>query len=76
MYLTRREKEALPLLANGFSNAEIADKLDIGLPTVALHLVNARKRLGAKSREHAIALAIRAGLIEPVVAEKCHNDAA
>jgi len=34
------------------------------MPTVALHLVNARKKLGAHTREEAVALAIKQSLID------------
>jgi DNA-binding CsgD family transcriptional regulator len=50
------------LLAHGQSNSEIAGSLGIRLPTVALHLASARRKLGAITREHAIALAITRGL--------------
>ena len=63
--LTRRETECLQWLARGLTNAGIAARMQVTLPTVALHLVNARKKLGAQTREQAIAQAIKHGLIEP-----------
>jgi DNA-binding CsgD family transcriptional regulator len=62
--LSRRELEALSLLAQGYSNRMIAEQLAITLPTVALHLQGARRRLAAKSREHAVALAVARGFIK------------
>jgi DNA-binding CsgD family transcriptional regulator len=60
--LSPRERQCLELLAHGQSNSEIAGSLGIRLPTVALHLASARRKLGAITREHAIALAITRGL--------------
>jgi DNA-binding CsgD family transcriptional regulator len=60
--LSPRERQCLELLAHGQSNSEIAGSLGIRLPTVALHLASARRKLGAITREHAIALAISRGM--------------
>jgi DNA-binding CsgD family transcriptional regulator len=60
--LSPRERQCLELLAHGQSNSEIAGNLGIRLPTVALHLASARRKLGAITREHAIALAISRGM--------------
>lgn len=64
VHLTPREIECLEGLAHGLTNAGIADHLHISMPTVALHLVNARKKLGAHTREEAVALAIKQSLID------------
>jgi DNA-binding CsgD family transcriptional regulator len=61
--LTSRELECLQLLARGCANDGIAKELKISLPTVALHLRNARIKLGAATRENAVALAITRGMI-------------
>lgn len=61
--LTKRELEVLSLLAHGSSNHMIAERLRISMSTVALHLHSARRRLGARSREHAIAIAVASGMI-------------
>lgn len=57
--LTAREVEILSALSSGLKAAEIAEKFEITVPTVALHLKNARRKLGARTREHAVAVAIR-----------------
>ncbi len=62
--LTSRETECLDRLARGLRNAEIASQLHITGPTVALHLANARKKLGARTREEAVALAVKFRLID------------
>lgn len=59
--LTDREREVLTLLALGDSNKVIAEKLHLSPETVRAHTRSARLRLGARSRSHAIALALRSG---------------
>jgi DNA-binding NarL/FixJ family response regulator len=44
--LTTREREVLLLVAQGFQNKEIAEKLSIGLETVETHRLHARDKLG------------------------------
>jgi len=61
-HLTPREREALSLLAGGFMNARIAEVMGISEATVAKHLLSARLKLRAKTREEAVARAVRAGL--------------
>lgn len=39
--------------------------LHFAMPTVAMHLVNARKKLAATTREQAVAKAVKRGFIEP-----------
>lgn len=55
--LTLREIEILRLLALGASNAEIAEKLFIGLPTVKTHVSRVLAKLDARSRTEAAATA-------------------
>ena len=63
--LTPREIECLEWLGRGLRVDGIGSKLGIGLPTVATHLSGARKKLGAATREQALVLALRHGLINP-----------
>lgn len=62
-HLTKRELECLAGLASGMSFAGIATWLKISVPTVALHLSNARRRLGAHTREQAVAIAVKRNLV-------------
>ena len=61
--LSPREVQCLSGVAEGLKNEEIAKSLKISGPTVALHLQNAKRKLGAITREHAVALALRKGLL-------------
>lgn len=57
-YLTRREREILQLVSQGYSNAEIAGTLFIAVATVRKHLENIFNRAGVRSRSAAAALAL------------------
>jgi predicted ATPase/DNA-binding CsgD family transcriptional regulator len=61
--LTRREREVLDLLAQRLSDAEIADRLYIGIRTVEFHVANILSKLGVENRRDATAIAVRAGLV-------------
>jgi DNA-binding CsgD family transcriptional regulator len=63
VHLTGREREVLTLLAQGLYLEEIAQRLGIGSETVRTHVRKASERLGAANRTHAVAIAIRRGLI-------------
>jgi DNA-binding CsgD family transcriptional regulator len=63
--LTLRERECLQRAADGMSAAVIGRALRISEHTVAFHLANAEDKLGARSRQHAVARAVALGEIEP-----------
>jgi DNA-binding CsgD family transcriptional regulator len=54
--LSSREQEILALVANGFSNVQIARQLGLSNATVAEHLASASDKLGARNRAQAAAL--------------------
>jgi len=62
--LTAREQEVLTLLADGDSNAEIADKLSISPKTVSRHRENIMRKLNLHSRTELVKYAIRKGIIQ------------
>jgi two-component system response regulator NreC len=62
--LTPREQEVLILIAEGLSNAEIADKLVISIKTVDRHRENIMRKLNMHSRIDLVKYAIRRGLID------------
>lgn len=61
--LSNREKECLFALCQGMRNEQIADSLKIKPVTVEYHLANARKKLNAKTREQALAIALKMGCL-------------
>jgi LuxR family transcriptional regulator, quorum-sensing system regulator BjaR1 len=61
--LTPREREVLGWIAQGKTAWEVGEILDIAKRTVDEHVQTAGRKLGARNRTHAIALALRAGTI-------------
>ncbi len=64
MTLTPRESEALQALADGAVQKTLPEQMGICASVVEHHLRRARLRLGARSTPHAVALALRQGLIK------------
>ena len=60
---TLREIECLTWAAAGKSDAEIAVILELSPKTVNFHIEGAKRRMNAASRTHAVASALRRGLI-------------
>lgn len=61
--LTSREKQILSYIAEGNKNKSIADVLRIGEQTIKCHVSAILRKLHANHRAHAVALAIRGGLV-------------
>lgn len=61
--LSRRELECMMLLAQGQRNKDIARSLSISTAAVELYLRNARRKLGATTREQSVATAAARGLL-------------
>jgi DNA-binding NarL/FixJ family response regulator len=53
--LSTREEEVLVLLSRGFSNKEIADKLDLSPETISTYLKQIYKKMHVRSRTEAVA---------------------
>ena len=60
-HLTDREREVLGLVAEGFSNKLIGDRLSISERTVKSHLTYIMTKLRASDRTHAVVTAVRLG---------------
>jgi DNA-binding NarL/FixJ family response regulator len=63
--LTAREMEVLGLLAEGFTNHQIARQLGLSVRTVEAHLTHIYNKLDVNSRTEAALLAQRRGWIGP-----------
>jgi DNA-binding NarL/FixJ family response regulator len=55
--------EILQLIAEGFTSAEIAEKLEISKRTAETHRTNIMRKLGINSQIEIIRMAFRNGLI-------------
>ncbi|MFN2241975.1 MAG: response regulator [Anaerolineae bacterium] len=63
--LTKRELDVLKCLAQGMSNAEIAEFLSVSVPTVHSHVHNLLGKLNLSSRTQAALYAVEIGLVAP-----------
>jgi DNA-binding NarL/FixJ family response regulator len=61
--LTEREREVLGYLAQGLSNADIAQQMTVSVHTVRNHIVHLSGKLGAHSKLEVLAIAVRRGLV-------------
>ena len=61
--LTPREIEVLALVARGFGNKEVSDKLGTAAGTIKMHVQSILSKLGAKDRTHAVTIALRRGIL-------------
>jgi DNA-binding NarL/FixJ family response regulator len=66
--LSRREREVLRMLAQGYSNQQVADQLRVGVKTVETYRTRLRIKLGLKDRAELYRFAEESGLLdtEPV----------
>jgi DNA-binding NarL/FixJ family response regulator len=62
--LTPRESQVLQQMSFGLGNREIADALGISAHTAKFHVAQVIAKLDAGSRAHAVANALRAGLVD------------
>jgi DNA-binding NarL/FixJ family response regulator len=63
--LTTREREVLELVAQGLSNAEIAEVLTLERTTIKSHVQRILTKLGARNRVEVVIAAYEWGLITP-----------
>ena len=62
--LSNRERQVLSLLASGAGTEAIADRLGVASRSVIEYILRARRKLDASTRTEAVAIALRAGIIE------------
>jgi DNA-binding NarL/FixJ family response regulator len=61
--LSARERDILRLAADGYTNKEIGEKVDLSALTVKNHLARMAPELGTGDRAHMVALGIRSGVV-------------
>ncbi|MHB0868727.1 MAG: response regulator, partial [Chloroflexota bacterium] len=62
--LTERERQVLKLMAEGYTNQEIASRLVISVKTVETHRANIMEKLGFRTRAELVRYAISRGMLE------------
>jgi DNA-binding NarL/FixJ family response regulator len=63
--LSDRERDVMPLLALGYTNGEIAERLFISVRTVDAHRAHIMLKLGLESRAELVMCALSNGIIGP-----------
>ena len=67
--LSPRESQILELVSMGMRNPEIARSLGVAPCTVATHMKSVIRKLGARSRPHAVRVALLSGEIGPAATQ-------
>ena len=67
--LSRREFQVLHLISDGLENQAIAKILYVSVETVRTHVKSILRKLGARDRTHAVAVAFRSGVLVPGAAD-------
>lgn len=62
--LSQREKEVLQLLAMGYTNQQIADKLFLSIKTVETYKTRVKDKLGLTGRADLVRYAVKTGLLK------------
>jgi two-component system, NarL family, response regulator NreC len=61
--LSRREREVLRLLAQGYSNQQIATQIKVSVKTVETHRTRLSEKLGLKGRAELYRFAVESGIL-------------
>ena len=66
LQLSPREQEVLKLLAQGYTNQEVATRLYLSVKTIETHRARIVDKLGLRSRADLTRYALEMGLLNPV----------
>jgi DNA-binding CsgD family transcriptional regulator len=61
--LSPRERQVLRALAGGYRGTELAEHLHVSPETIRTHVRNSMRKLDARTRVEAVAIALEAGLV-------------
>ena len=64
-FLSKRETEVLRMLAQGFTNQQVADALGLSVKTAETYRVRLTRKLGVKSRAELFRYAFEVGMVGP-----------
>ena len=64
--LSTREQEVLRLVADGYSNREIAVRLELGVRTIESHRTSIMRKLGLRSHTELVRYVLRRGIVRVV----------
>lgn len=64
-FLSKRETEVLRMLAQGFTNQQVADALTLSVKTAETYRVRLTRKLGVKSRSELFRYAYEVGMVGP-----------
>jgi two-component system response regulator NreC len=67
--LSRRELQVLKLVALGYTSAEIAGRLFVGVKTIETYRSRLAEKLGLQSRSEVVRFAVQMGLLTPETLE-------
>jgi two-component system response regulator NreC len=67
--LSRRELQVLRLVARGYTSAEIAKQIFVGVKTIETYRSRLAEKLGLRTRSDVIRFAVQMGLLTPETLE-------
>jgi two-component system, NarL family, response regulator NreC len=74
--LSQREREVLELVAHGYTNREVADRLTVSIKSVETYRARVLEKLGLKTRAELTRFALDMGLVRPAASVSASETAA
>ena len=65
IHLSGRETEVISLIAEGFTNGQVAEKLFLSAHTVTTHRKNIMSKIGVNNTAAMVMYAVKTGLVSP-----------